>query len=126
MHDAVLVRVGKPFRDLGRDIDRTLDRKRLVGGEQRAQLLALQEFHRHVGEMAAFPHVVDGDDVGMIEAARGLGLLVEAPLVFRHLLRIERHADGLDRDLAVEQGVVGTIDDAHRALAELGEELVAA
>ena len=122
----MLVGVGQTFSHLGGDIDRARDRQRLAGGEERAQLLALQEFHRHVGEVAALADVVDGDDIGVVEAAGGLGFLVEAPFVLLHLLRVERHVDGLDRDQAVEQGVVRAVDDTHRALAELGEELVAA
>ena len=104
MHDAVLVGVGEPFRHLGRDLDRARGRERLAGRHQRAQLAALEELHRHVGDVAALADVVDGDDVGMVEAARGLGFLVEARLVLRHLLRVERHVDGLDRDHAGRAG----------------------
>src|SRR5262249_19779984 len=92
----------------------------------RAQLAALEKLHGHEHDVAALADVVDGDDVGMVEPARRLGFLVEARLVFRHLARVERHVDGLDRDRAVEQWIARAVDDAHGALAELGDDLVAA
>ena len=39
------------------------------------------------------------------------------------LLRQQRGRDGLERDGAVEDRVVGPVDLAHRALAEVGQDL---
>ena len=43
--------------------------------------------------------------------------------VERLLARQQRRRDGLERDEAVEDRVVGPVDRAHRALAELGQDL---
>src|SRR3979490_1680576 len=42
-------------------------------------------------------HVVDGDDVGVVQAPRGLDLLLEARLVLLELLAREIQVDGLDQ-----------------------------
>src|SRR5207244_6018781 len=70
------------------------------------------------------PQVEDGDDVGMVEARRGLGLTQEA--LVRVALRGGAARDGLDRDEAVEQRVVGLEHLAHRAVADLADDLVLA
>src|SRR5207302_11149676 len=120
-----LVRVAQAVGDLLRDIDR------LDGGDRAllhpgAELDSLEKLHRHVGEVAFLPEIVDGDDAGMRELAGGLGF-EEKPLVeFLAPFRIIRKDDGLQRDDAVESRVLGLVDDPHRAAAQLAEDLVAA
>ena len=91
----------------------------------RAQVGAFQQLHRHVGEVVLLAEVEDGDDVRVGELARGLRLEHEAPLVLLAALDLVAEADGLQRDDAVERRVLGLVDDAHRAAAELAEDLVA-
>jgi hypothetical protein len=60
---------------------------------------------------------VDGGDVGMVDGGRGLRFLDEAApagLVGHELGRQDLH-----RDLAVEPGIEGAIDDPHTAPADL-------
>ncbi|MBK7827693.1 MAG: hypothetical protein IPJ59_21235 [Nannocystis sp.] len=66
--------------------------------------------------------VVDGDDVGVGELGEGLGLAQEAELAGAVRARTQQ----LERDLAVEVGVEGGVDDPHRAGAEAVEDDVAA
>jgi hypothetical protein len=67
---------------------------------------------------------VDGDDVRVVEQRRRLRLALEAlqGLVPGRDVRVER----LERDEAVEDRVPGLVDLAHRAAAELADDLVLA
>ena len=69
------------------------------------------------------PDVVDGDDVGMVQGAGGLGLLHEPALA----VGIGDLVGGkdLDRDGALELRVAGLEDDAHAAFAQLRLERIA-
>jgi hypothetical protein len=64
---------------------------------------------------SALADVVHRDDVWVIEARRGLRLLLEAALRLR-VGQLDRQE--LDRDRAVQPRVGGAIDDAHAAAAE--------
>src|SRR5437762_507178 len=79
--------------------------QRLAFADQRAQLHALDVFHRHEHHVAALADVVNGDDVRMVEAAGGLGFLVEALLVFVGVFALEGDVHGLDRDRPLEHGI---------------------
>jgi len=68
-----------------------------------AELDSLEELHRHVGEVAFFPEIVDGDDMGMRELASGLGFEEEPLVEFLAPFRVVRKDDGLQRDDAVER-----------------------
>jgi hypothetical protein len=61
------------------------------------------------------------------EAGHGLGLALRGGLPWLTLDRWRgRAAQELEGDAAVELGVVGLVDDAHAAVAELAEDLEAA
>jgi len=77
--DAALVRIGEAVGHLLGDIDRFDDRDRALQ-HLSAELDSLEKLHRHVGEVALLAEIVDGDDIGMGELARGLGF-EEEPLV---------------------------------------------
>ena len=69
---------------------------------------------------------MDGDDVGVCQATRRLCFLEESRLVFRPFrLGQGFEIDGLDRDGALDKGVAGLVDDAHRAAPQLSGDLVA-
>ena len=78
--DAVLVRERQALGDLQRDVHR-LRRGHRALAHARAQLGALQQLHRHVGEVVLLAEIEDGDDVGVRELAGGLRLQHEALLV---------------------------------------------
>jgi hypothetical protein len=86
-----------------------------VGAQPGVEALAADELHgdEHLGAEAA--DLEDGDDVGVGQAGHGLGLAEEA------VVAGAGEAGGveeLEGDLAVEELVVGGINDAHAALAE--------
>ena len=95
--------------------------------QPRAQVRAFEQLHRQVREVALLAEVEGRDDVRMVELARGL-----AP-PWRSASRIpcasstsSREQDRLQRDHAVERRILGLVHHAHRAAAELAEDLVAA
>ena len=123
MHDAGPVRVVEPAQDLADDRQRALARQRPLI-DHRRQRVAGQELHgqeqRAVGRA---PEVGDGDDVGVREAARRLGLALEAA---RELLAAaELGQQHLDREIAPHHRVLGAIDRAHAAHADAAHDAVA-
>src|SRR5207249_3071062 len=84
----------------------------------------LQELHGYEDDALLFAEVEDGNDVRVVESRRRPGFALEAlagPLLGADPLR-----DRLDRDEALEDGVVGLVHLAHRPLADLPQELVLA
>ena len=99
------------------------------------EVLAGEELHRVVGE--ALPSgaagllgrrqgvdVVDADDVRVIERGGGLGLALEA--LDDLVLDAPAYEEDLEGDLAAQVAVVGAVDDAHAAAAQLRDDAVAA
>ena len=74
------------------------------------------------------PHVVDDHDAGVGQARRDAGFGQETALVLLALAgrAAEGEADGLEGDGPAEGGVVGLVDHAHHASAELLADLVPA
>ena len=72
MHHALRVREGEPVEDLVHHRELVLEQRRLSGGEQLAQVLALEQLHDHVGHAALLAEVEHSDDVGVIEIGGGL------------------------------------------------------
>ncbi len=68
------------------------------------------------------PEVVDRHDGRVVHLRDDLGLALEALL---GVLREVPGRDQLDRDVAVQDGVLRAVDDAHPAAPQLGEDLVA-
>ena len=120
MDDAGLVREVERVAQLAHDVHRFLHFEALVGVEEVLELLALDELHHDVRDVAFFAEVVHLHDVGMVQPRDRLRLAHEPHRVFLGgLVFVERALqDGLDRDLAVQPGVHALVDDAHRALAE--------
>ncbi len=74
MNDARFMGECETIRNLRGDIQ-SLGEREAALGHHLAKLDAGEHFHRHVGHPAFASRVVDGDDVGMVESARGLGFL---------------------------------------------------
>ena len=86
------------------------------------QALPLDVLHRHEEAPVRLVDLVNDADVGMAERGRGLRLVEEARLLFGALDSLRR--DELERDGASELRVLGPVDDAHAARAELAEDPV--
>ena len=84
----------------------------------------LQVLHGDKRRAVRFGEFVDGDDIGMLQQSRGLGLAMEA------LEQIgvigNARGDGLDGDGPPNERVTGLEDDTHGSPAEFADDLVSA
>ncbi len=93
--------------------------------EQVLEFLAPDELHGNVGGAVFLAVVVDGDDAGMGDPARRLGLALEARQDAFHLLGVEqRGLDGLDRDRAFDLRIESLEYDTHGALTKYRLDLI--
>ena len=109
--------------DTGSDVTGEFGAQPLLGVEHLTQALALHQLHHDRLATILLEHVVDSDDVGVVEARGGDGL---APEPFRdHGVGRERGLQPLHGDLAVEREVEGQPHLRHAALGEHALEFVA-
>ncbi len=113
--DATLVGEREPGKDVDDDVELRLQRKRLSQLYQVLQIHALNELHRDEEVSIRFAEVVDADDVGVLERCGRLRLVQKA--LAEVVLPRDRLVHHLDRDVAIEDGVMGPVYDTHRALA---------
>jgi hypothetical protein len=85
---------------------------------------AVDEFHGVVVEVVGFACVVDGDDVGVLEAGGGFGFAQKTVGVFGVGGKFGR--EDFEGDDAVEGGLARAIHCAHAAFADFFENLEAA
>ena len=91
-------------------------RERPVPAHDRGQVLPVDELHDDERAVLVLAEVVDGHDVGMVERGGGERLLAEARAEVR--IATVLGAEDLDRDVAIELGVVGAVDAGHAPLPE--------
>jgi len=126
MHDRELVRVLERVGDLRGQVGGGLQRDALRVLEHLLQRAALEQLHRDISDAVLLAHVVDDDDVGVIEPAGGARFAQEAlPHLGHHLLR-QIGKQRLQRDLALDQRVDGAEHRAHRAASQLSQDPVTA
>ena len=101
---------------------------RFSRGHRRAAGLAIQasavdDLHGEERQAVVRAHLVDLDDVRVLQAGDGLGLGQEAGTILRPGVTAgENHFQG---DEPVEGQLPGLVDDTHRAAAENGQDFVA-
>ena len=118
MDDAGVVREVERVEQLAHDAHRFLDVEAFVRVEKVLQLLATDEFHDEVGDVAFLGEVVHLHDVRVVEPRDRLRLAREPHRVILGGVRVEvALEDGLDRDPAIQLRVDALVHDAHRALA---------
>ena len=93
-------------------------------GDNLLQALAFDQLHRNVGEILLVAHVVDGDDVGMLQSTRRLRFPVES----REQVGIVRETggDSLQSDESINDRVTRAINYPHGAVAQLSKDFVLA
>ena len=84
--------------------------------------LAVDELHDQEGAAVGVADVVQGDDAGMVERARGLRLAQQPRLPAGVALDLARQQ--LERHLAAQPLIDRAIDLAHRAAAERADDAV--
>src|SRR5580692_9617483 len=89
-------------------------------------MAAFQIFHRDICKSTLFPHIIDGDDVRMIETSRSFRFSKETGSRFGEFgfAEFTCEGDGLDRDGAINGGIAAEIDDPHGASADFALELI--
>jgi hypothetical protein len=121
VNDALCVRRRQRFRELDAEVDD------LFGGQRTTQDLLLQRFSvDQLGDEVQRPvlglsGLEDGGDAGMVDRRGGLGLAQKTspgPAILDPFL-----ADQLQGDVALEQGVAGTVDDPHGTRAQAFDHL---
>ena len=129
MDDPLAVGVVERLGDLGDDLGDPLVRERRLLAEELLEVLPLDVLHRDERRLGrgVLADVVDRDDVGVGEDARRLRLAQE-PLLELALLDVvlADGADRLQRDEPADDGIAAEVDDAHGALSQLADHLVAA
>ena len=121
MGDALFVGGFETVGDLAADVEGVLQRQRPLG-DAGFEAFALDQGHRQEGLAIGLADFVDRADVGMIESGGGLGFAKETGFGLVVAKQVRRQE--LQRDGALEARVLGLVDDAHAALAELFEDLV--
>ncbi len=118
---ALLVGLLEARRDLERDFDRLvyLERPR---GERFLEAPSLDERHRDERRALGLSDLMDGADIRVVESRRGAGLLDETGFRFR--VALELGGKELQGDDAAEARILGLVDHAHAALADLVEDFV--
>ena len=129
VHDAGLVAVAEGFEHALGELQGLGRHDLASGAEQFAQGVALDELHHDEGHHHAgvgvglFAGVVDGDDVGVVQACGRLGLPPETGLEGR----VGREVDAqlLDGHVAAQSKVTRTAHFGHAATADHRAQLVA-
>jgi hypothetical protein len=116
MHDAGRVRGQQAFRQLRAEVKQVAFRQRAADQLLR-QGAAGDVFGDEVSDAVVGVEIIDGGDVGMIEAGESERLVTQA--VARGLVGQRLGGEDLDRDLAVEVLVARAEDLAHAAGADL-------
>ena len=119
--DAAGVAVVERLGDLRPDVEDVAEAERTFA-QERPQVRAGQDRHDEKESPLVPAEVVDRDDGRVVHLRDDLGLSLESLL---GVLREVPGRDQLDRDLAVQDGVLRAVDDAHPAAPQLGEDLVA-
>ena len=124
MDDPAGVRVLERGEGLVEHRGRLGRRERAARVEDLAHGTAVHVLHDHVVDAVDGAPVEDGDDVRVVQGRRGARLAAEA--VDEPRVGGERPVEDLDRDLAVEHGVVAEVDLAHAPRGDpLGDPITA-
>src|ERR1043165_6461104 len=124
MDEPLFVRDGERPGDLDGVVDglRQRERRRIVVAEGLAQRLAFEQLHDDVRRALERADVVDRDEAGMAERARGARLLLESP----HAVVARRISFGedFDRDVTPDPLIAGTPHFPHSTCADVCKNLV--
>ena len=119
--DRLVVRRGEPVRHLQRVVH-GLARGDRARPQALAQRLALEQLGDEVGSALVVPHVVDDEDVRVVEEPGGAGLVLEAVAARR--VGGDARRQHLDRHRAPEARIAGAVHLAHPPGPQAPEDLV--
>ena len=107
---------------LGSGPDRSRSRRSSVMTS--VEPLALDELHGVEADVSILAHLVDRHDVGVVQSCGGAGLAAE-PLL-DHPVAGDLPRQDLERNAAAQRDLLGLVNDAHAAPADLAEDPVVA
>src|SRR5438876_4974966 len=86
------------------------------------------KLHGDISQIALLGHIVNGDDAGMRENARGARLAKQALALLATLIRVAEfaEADRLDGDFPAYGRIQSAVHDAHGAAPEFTQDLISA
>ena len=122
MHQTVLVGESQRAGDLDRDLERLADSQVALAHDELFEVLALDVFEDDVLASILLAAVDDGDDVRVLQLCDGAGLSLE-PLD-EVLVLVVLLVENLERDVALEERVVGPVDARHPAVTDYLLQLV--
>ena len=122
--DSELVGRSDPARDLRHQLGGLVPREAAALLEHLLERASGAVLHDVVVVAIRDSDVVDGDDVGVLDARGESGLAPES--LDRLAIRQRAAEEDLDREQALESGSAPEVDDAHGASAELAQDLVGA
>jgi hypothetical protein len=123
MNDPRTVRAIERIRDLATEPEH-VGRGQRAAGQPLGQRFALDQLHDQIVDVPITADVVEGADVGVVEARRHARLALETRT---HIgLLGELGGQDLDRHVTAEPGVPRPVDLAHPPRAERGDDLVRA
>src|SRR5260370_37643243 len=104
--------------------DRGCQRQGRLAGDQLFEALTLEIFHNDKGSAARFGHFVNGDDVGVLQAAGRASLAVKA---FQQVAAFRNSGSyRLDGDSASDERIAGFEHQTHGSAADFLEDFVSA
>jgi hypothetical protein len=123
VQDAIDVRVLQRIRDLSAEVEQQGERQR-VSRQLGVERLALEQLHGQEELSILLVKTVDGADIGVVQARGGACLATKALRRLAVLgVGVRQH---LQRDQPSQPSVLGLVDNAHPAGAQLIEDLVLA
>ena len=108
------------LRDLASDVE-PFPKGQRSPGEPLGQGLARHQLHDETRGAARVLQPIEGGDTRMVQRGEHAGLAVEPRQPIR--VAFEPFGEDLDRHVAAEAGIAGSIDLAHPSLAEEGNHL---
>jgi hypothetical protein len=89
---------------------------------QMVQTLSVQVFHDEERHPVISPHLINGHNIGMVQASRGLRFSLEAIQMI--WFACDRGRNRLNRDQAANEWVARQVDHAHRAAPQFAQNFV--
>ena len=123
MDDAPLVGVAQGVADLPRELDGALGVELAVAGDLRPQVLALDVLHRDEVAVGVLVHVVNLHDVVVVQGRDRAGFRQKTLQLAARPGQVP--ADAFQRDDPAQAPVARLDDDAHAALAQRLQDLIA-
>jgi len=114
VHDAGVVHGDQAGDDGYEDVDDRVLTERAMAGEQTLEVLPDEQLHHEIGDLVLDPDIEDVDDVGVLDGRGDACFTQESRTALR--ARLDAFRQHLQRDLAAQPFVLGSVDARHPAV----------